>query len=249
MGLRSCAGDSQHRRGRCRGLVLWTVLLSAALTPRLGHAQESQVAGIVTRASLVADLRSEPGLVEISYTVRGVPESRILGVQVLRANGVEVPEVEVEIGGVPRGLVGLASSPTGLLRSGVALGPRAEDEVDLEITLRYELPEQDSAWVERVIPVVIVGAAVEEARVGFFTAEVTLPDGKRVREAFPVNFDMESDSTGTVFRTSMKVIPAFLRLRTGDGVSRIVIAESIVIGLLLLFGAVGWRWFTRHVFE
>lgn len=207
------------------------------------------MAGIITRAHLLADLRTEPGQVEIRFTVRGVPESRILGVQLLAADGVEIPEVEVEIGGVPRGVVGLASSPTGLLRSGVALGPRAEDEVDLDLILRYELPEMDSTWVDRVIPVAIVGTAVDGAPVGFFTAEVSLPEGRRVQAAFPVNFDMSADSAGAVFLTSMKVIPAFLRIRTGTGLPPLLFAEGTVLGLLLLFAVVGWRWFTRRAFE
>lgn len=225
--------------------MLWAVIWSGGEV----RAQENQAAGIVTRAHLVADLSVEPAQVEVSYTVRGVPESRILGVQVLPAGGVEVLEVQVEIGGNNRGVVGLASSPTGLLRSGVALGPRAEDEVDLEMTLRYELPAADSGWVERVVPIAIVGTAADEPRPGFFTAEITLPAGKRVREAFPVTYELAPDSTGTVFSTSMKIVPSFVRIRTGTGLRPLVLAEAAVMGILLLFGVVGWRWFTRRAFE
>ena len=114
---------------------------------------------------------------------------------------------------------------------------------------RYELLETDSAWVETVVPIVLAGSGVDDSRPGFFTAEVTLPAGREVLDMFPAVFTVAQDSTGTVVSTSTTVIPAFLRIRTGNGLRTSLLAEAAAIGLLLLAGGLGWRWFAAHAFD
>ena len=224
------------------------IVVALAMTPRLAS-QEVAVAGVVTGGTLTADLTQDPPVVEVSYRLRSVPESRILGVQVLPAGDVEIGEVRVRVGGLERGAVRMTATPTGLLRSGVALGPRPDDEVDLDVVLQYELPAAPPMPGPAFIPVVVAGAGAEEPRNDFFVVDVRVPASPGVRGGFPEGYRVETDSAGARFRASMKVIPAFVRVDTGDGVSPAWVAEILVPVLLLALGWMAWKAFVRSAFE
>ncbi len=224
--------------------VAWAALGGSPI-----QAQEASSAGVVTRARLEADLTVDPGDVAVTYTLRSVPESRILGLQVLPLEGVDLSEVAVEVGGVNRGVVRFTASASGLLQGGVALGPRGADEIDLELTLRYELPPALEG-AATVIPVVVAGTATEGASPDFFTADVAFPAATRVTGAFPSVYELDTDSTGATFRTSLKVLPAFLRIQThGRSILRPTrVAEALVLALLAALAYWGWGAFKREAF-
>lgn len=227
-------------------------LLLAWVGPTLLGAQEREVPGVISAARLRADLSVDPATVEVRYRLHTLPSSRILGVQVLPVDGIELDEVDVELDGEDRGSVGFAASPTGLLRSGVALGPPADQEHEVEVVLRYELPSAGpESGPPEVIPVVVAGSGAEDPTPDFFVAEVRLPAGHRVVSAFPSSFRVIPDTVGSVYSASLSVLPAFLRIEASSAGSLVTdsvrVAEWAVLLLLGGLGVIGWRYFVRDL--
>lgn len=120
----------------------------------------------------------------------------------------------------------------------------------LSLRLSYEVLRDTPGNGSLSIPILVASWPPREALPDTFSATVTLPRGTVLRSAFPTDFErvetVDKTTDESVYRVSMPVMPALLRLttaRAGEAgwltTERAVDLAALVA--LLALGALGWR--------
>lgn len=130
-------------------------------------------------------------------------------------------------------------------------GPSGRSE--LELLLTYTVRGAVGRRIE--LPLVAVAWPPSEATPGTFFAEVRLPAGVSLYDAFPSGLRPWPDSSrswpGAVYRAELPVLPAMLGFTTREGPAPLVTAgravDAGVVLVLLLLGWAGWRHLRRRL--
>jgi hypothetical protein len=210
--------------------------LGAGLSPALGQARVDSV-------RLRADLTGAGGdaAVRVEYALSGVTVGDSVAVTLLDF-GLAIP-LDVRVG-----------EPGESARIPVSLGAARRARLPVErapgggarLVVAYQVPlpaEDDGRGAVAHLPVLTVDGAPEAATPGLFQAEVRVPTGWTVTEAFPTG--LAPAAADRVLRAELPVVPSVvtLRFRTGSdrGVPLPLVLNVFAGACIALVGIAGWR--------
>lgn len=204
--------------------------------------------GTVRQARLQADLTGASGeaTVRVEYLLGGVAPGDSVPVSLLDF-GPAIP-FDFRVG---EGAESLSLSRLqGASRGGHARVDRASDgQGRLVVTYRVPLPTDASGVVVTHLPVLRADLPLEGSRPGLWAAEVRVPSGWRVTEAFPTGF-VRSGAAGTL-AGDLQVVPTVVTLRVRpDGAWRpglLLLMNVLAAGVVVLTCVAGWRHLTARV--
>lgn len=218
-------------------LALTALLFAGAV------AGQETVRSVVVSAQLSDDVGD--ARVRIEYVVAGAQAGRTISATIL-SFGV-APAVDLTVGAA-----GVAAS----FRPGpgraqvvdlpVEMDPSGEGRVIVE----YTVPSPVSAHGEALrghLPILSLDRVPEEARPSLFSAEMTLPAGWTVAEAFPTGMHRVHDQAGATatYAVQLQVVPATLSFRaftSGGWHPGLPLILDVLAGLVILaFSFAGWR--------
>jgi hypothetical protein len=116
------------------------------------------------------------------------------------------------------------------------------------VTYRVPLPTDPSGVVVSHLPVLRADLPFERARPGLWVAEVRIPSGWRVMEAFPTG--LAPSGTPGELVGGLQVVPTVVTLRVRpDGAWRpglILLLNLLAAGVVVLVSVAGWRQLTSR---
>lgn len=231
--------DLHRERGAC---VTSGALVTLAL---LAWAPPAGAQGTVQQARLQADLTGASGeaTVRVEYLLGGVAPGDSVPVFLLDF-GPAIPfDLRVGEGGESLSL----SRLRGAARGGHA---RVEGTSDgqgrLVVTYRVPLPTDPSGVVVSHLPVLRADLPFEQARPGLWVAEVRVPPGWKVMEAFPTG--LVPSGTAGALAGDLQVVPTVVTLRARpDGAWRpglLLVLNLLAAGVVVVTCVAGWRQLT-----
>jgi hypothetical protein len=197
----------------------------------------------VTSARLQADLTGGGGVadVRVEYALSGVAPGDSVAVTLLdyglampthvRAGEAgEAASVPVVLGAARRARLAVERAPDGGARLVVA----------------YQVPlpaEGDGGGAVAHLPILTVDGASEAATPELFQAEVRVPSGWTVTEAFPTG--LVPVGSESALHAELPVVPSVVtlrfRTRAAGGVPLPVVLNAVALACIALVGIAGWR--------
>ncbi len=221
-------------------LLAWIASI-AAVTASPAVAQ-----GFLVSANFRADaLAAGPVRVEIDYVLVVGQQISELPLEGVAFAGSRLTDVAATLDGVPL-LVELQSESNGRLSGRIEVPSGSERRLAVRLTYRVSPSSGEVDATRLILPVLALGWPPQEALPGTFRAQVTLPVGLSTFESFPAGLVAGEPlaSGGRVHSLELPVVPALIRIRSGQGAIRFnlpLVMDVLVLGLFLMLGVKGWR--------